>query len=891
MKKIKTFNLFIYIYFISIFNCLPNYKQQKIIISLTSNRDNIQNTITIINSIIEQNIDFNLFDILLILSLYEYSNISELPKEIQLLEKLTKIKVEFYKEKITFQRRTLITMKKYKFNPIIIINNICKLPEGWLDMFIKDHLKYPNDAIAASIQYFFGKNGEITELSEGFKGEKFGTFNHVTKMIFNFAIFNIDLGGILYPTNFFKTEKFYDYHLFMKTNNSEEFWESSFIIIENKILRQSSKIFDYTKYIINNINYNEFYLNKKILLEQNKLSFLREFSNFINYIKERQDRIIVSITSYPRRFVFLPDLMIFIRNQTFHINKIKIFLFKEDLKYYNLDIKDIEIISTDKNLKPHLKYFYAMKRFRDHAIITLDDDIGYAIETFESLHNAYIENPNVISGRRSHLMNYKNNGELKGYYEWIYEQNLTNQPDFNVILTNVGGTIFPPDILNINEQLLPIIKETITCDDLTLKFFSIRKGIPQKWIFNKQVLGVSRQLPKNNDSPLYKVNMINNDKCINKMNMMINTTKLKNLCIQYRNITTGNSLYLFDIHNQEIINNILYFDMFAYSYCPMDLRIKFNVYFDNYSSICFFNKSKILSYEKKNNLKNKAIISCYMNYTGKDLDCFIPSAKSEDNIIIHIYNSRKYLTCIFKEFFCEEINNCILKAILLENISNHNFSLAINKKYYSCKLDENEFFSIHFFPVIKNFSCYEINNLLNRTKTFISGIPSHAIINNKMTDNNFIPQTFIISRIVKENEEENKDIIIIGKLTNNLKKKFYNLNINFFYPQMVLKCNLEPNSKYVQSKIHCFNKKEINSKILIENQIIHSLIDDEEILLINEETLIKLEFNNNDDNIKASLFLQRVLNYSSLSDWFKKINILLMILIVKFISRFYKVKL
>jgi hypothetical protein len=49
-----------------------------------------------------------------------------------------------------------------------------------------------------------------------------------------------------------------------------------------------------------------------------------------------------------------------------------------------------------------------MKLFRDYAIITLDDDIGYLDDTFESLFNAYIENHNIISGRRTHLMTQSN---------------------------------------------------------------------------------------------------------------------------------------------------------------------------------------------------------------------------------------------------------------------------------------------------------------------------------------------------------------------------------------------------------------------------------------------------------------------------------------------------
>ena len=49
-----------------------------------------------------------------------------------------------------------------------------------------------------------------------------------------------------------------------------------------------------------------------------------------------------------------------------------------------------------ENLKPHLKYFYTMQLYREYAIITLDDDLRYSYDTFESLFNAYVENPNII---------------------------------------------------------------------------------------------------------------------------------------------------------------------------------------------------------------------------------------------------------------------------------------------------------------------------------------------------------------------------------------------------------------------------------------------------------------------------------------------------------------
>ena len=79
---------------------------------------------------------------------------------------------------------------------------------------------------------------------------------------------NIDLCGILYPKNFFQNSTFYDNELYLKSsNNSEDFCQSVFIIVEDKNLRQSSKILDYTKYLINDKSIKEIYISSQYLLQ------------------------------------------------------------------------------------------------------------------------------------------------------------------------------------------------------------------------------------------------------------------------------------------------------------------------------------------------------------------------------------------------------------------------------------------------------------------------------------------------------------------------------------------------------------------------------------------------------------------------------------------------
>ena len=71
---------------------------------------------------------------------------------------------------------------------------------------------------------------------------------------------------------------------------------------------------------------------------------------------------------------------------------------------------------------------------------------------------------------------------LFNYFSWVIDQNNITKPSYDILLTGVGGVIYPPDIFNINEKYLKLIEETITGDDIILKYLEVLKGIEQKWI-------------------------------------------------------------------------------------------------------------------------------------------------------------------------------------------------------------------------------------------------------------------------------------------------------------------------------------------------------------------------------------------------------------------------
>ena len=558
--------------YISSFEFINNINE-KLIISIASKFENLHNTNMVIESILNQNCDHSYYKIILIISKKEIKDINLIPKSILLLKKYNKIRLILINTDINLQTRLTIATKKYPKNPILIINDDAIFPEGWLEMFINDHKKYPNDIISGSIQYFIGKNLNIKKFSEGFKGRKFGIFNHITSMIFNFAFVNTNLGGTLYPVNSFKKSDFFDYQLFNEiSRNSDEFWQSCFIMIENRILRQSSKIYDYTQYILLE---DQPTINKEINYKKNLIKFCKFFPKFRNIVKKRQNKILISLTSYKKRFIFLPTVIKSLKNQSMTPNKIVLVLSKNDMKNYKLKINGIDIITVNKDLKPHKKYYYTMLKYREYAIVTVDDDIMYCKNMLKSLYNSYIDHPNIVSGRRGHLMRYKTNGELNKYVSWNFDYNRTIKANYDIFFTGVVGVIYPPDILNINKIYLNIIKETILGDDITLKYFEVNKGIEVKWIPNKHPQGL-KIMENSAVIPLYKINKkINNDIYIKNINIDIKNILLENLCINYKNIFTGLTIYLFNINNIIKKNDLTIFNIDAYSFCPIDSSIKF----------------------------------------------------------------------------------------------------------------------------------------------------------------------------------------------------------------------------------------------------------------------------------------------------------------------------
>lgn len=196
----------------------------------------------------------------------------------------------------------------------------------------------------------------------------------------------------------------------------------------------------------------------------------------------RETRIIVSLTSYRKRFITLNLCIKTLLLQTTKPDKIVLYIVEDDKKYLpekvlRLQKYGLEIKYVKDDLRPHKKYYYAMKEFPNDIIITIDDDCLYSKYLVEELYRTYKKFPQaIITGRAREIRVV--NAEFLSYNSWnLAEKSL--KPSLSLLATGVGGVLYPPHLLNLSELLnINKINKYISVDDLWLKAVELKERVP-----------------------------------------------------------------------------------------------------------------------------------------------------------------------------------------------------------------------------------------------------------------------------------------------------------------------------------------------------------------------------------------------------------------------------
>ena len=371
----------------------------------------------------------------------------------------------------------------------------------------------------------------------------------------------------------------------------------------------------------------------------------------------------------------------------------------------------------------------------------------------------------------------------------------------------------------------------------------------------------------------------NNDIYIKNINIDIKNLILENLCVKYKNISTGITIYLFNINSIIEKNDLTIFNVDAYSFCPIDSHIKFIINFGNNitnRANCYFNSNHSLIKVNHRIFKTQKILraTCFLNRKIVNFNSYyFPKAFSKNISNIKIYNYYKYIPFIFKQFFFDKkTNKYILQTFFYKSFDKgYSLTIKMNGTKFICILHEDVIYSKNEQPIFKYFIC---NKLINSN----NNIPAQDI--NKLNKNlnkfncfdDTIPNQFIIYKIYKEVINETKFIIIKGKFFDDLKFDLYNLKIYLIYPKKSIKCYVKSTNKYIQAYIYCNIEKNNFKEILINNQIIYSKNCNESLLLINKEIYYQ-----NYQIIDNDIFKQKNI---SLIKSFKKIDFIIYIILL-----------
>lgn len=193
-------------------------------------------------------------------------------------------------------------------------------------------------------------------------------------------------------------------------------------------------------------------------------------------------KLIVSLTSHSVRIKNINRTVFSILGGTFSDLKVVLTLYKDDVKLITPEIQNlidggfIELIVADKDLGPHLKYFYVMQKYRDLPILTIDDDIMYRQTMVEEMYNEYLKHNCVIAQKCFEILHDKNK-LIIDFPRWCNFITQRAYPTHMIFATGVGGILYPPNCFKLDDSFIPEILDSKYDDDFYLKDLEVRNDI------------------------------------------------------------------------------------------------------------------------------------------------------------------------------------------------------------------------------------------------------------------------------------------------------------------------------------------------------------------------------------------------------------------------------
>lgn len=208
-----------------------------------------------------------------------------------------------------------------------------------------------------------------------------------------------------------------------------------------------------------------------------------------------------------------------LKQQTFKPHRICMWLDEEEYGSELEDVKQeliplaksgIEVSWVTGGIKAHNKYYWAMQKYPEAIIITVDDDLIYRRTVIKELVNSYRKFPYAVSALRTHKILLDDQGNLKPYPQWIMEQReILDIPSQCLFFTTGAGTLFPPHIIKEDAFDISTIKVlSLYNDDIWLNVRLMLDEIPL--VATGMGAGLD-YIPETQEDGLWQENVIRND--------------------------------------------------------------------------------------------------------------------------------------------------------------------------------------------------------------------------------------------------------------------------------------------------------------------------------------------------------------------------------------------
>lgn len=218
------------------------------------------------------------------------------------------------------------------------------------------------------------------------------------------------------------------------------------------------------------------------------LQFYKLMGLYPSPLKESENTIIVSLTSFPKRIDKVWMVIDSIFHQKLRPSKIYLYLTNEEFpkgksslpkRLLNYEKLGLEICFRDYNLMPHNKYYYALQEHTNLHVITIDDDMYYHRNLISNLWDLHIQYPNCICANTINIITFDKKGNFMPYQKW-HRPITPQKPSILNVGLGYNGILYPAHIFHSKDvfDAMLIRKLSLKADDLWLKIQEIRENIP-----------------------------------------------------------------------------------------------------------------------------------------------------------------------------------------------------------------------------------------------------------------------------------------------------------------------------------------------------------------------------------------------------------------------------